>query len=288
MTDTVTWTDTRDMPWGSFSGLEVGRVKQLHVDPEGHPIVMVVWLPPGDLGVPIPHRHYHATVYEHAFHLGGDLPHAEWAGKNADHEVVVFRQGYFLDRKPGSIHGLDALYSDTGCSILVWRNGLGNWLDEPNAAEETLEVPFERPFRSLTYEQRTVNDRDGIVIDRPDARILDTRELPWAPLGDDPAARVRELAHDAAGVATVRMVYFPPGEAPLPPLATAEGEHECAMVLEGELPVADGDDVVAARAGWYMNRPAGAPPGLVPAGPTEVGAVVLQWRIGPDTFHVPA
>jgi hypothetical protein len=287
MSDTISWTDTREMPWGAFSGLEVGRVKKLYNDPDGNPIVMMVWLPPGDLGVPIPHRHYHATVYEHAFHLGGDLPHAEWAEKNADHEVVVFREGYFLDRKPGSIHGLDALYSDAGCTIILWRNGLGNWLDEPNAAEETLEVPFEREFHGLTYDQRTINDRDGIVIDRPDARILDTRELPWRPLGDVPGARVRELAFDGAGNATARMVYFPPGDAALPGLATRAEEHESALVLDGELAVKEGDRTFLAKRGWYMDRPAGAPEGLVPAGPSEVGATVLQWRMGPDTFYVP-
>ena len=38
----------------------------------------------------------------------------EWPGEDEDHERVIFREGYFLDRKPGSLHGLDTMYSETG------------------------------------------------------------------------------------------------------------------------------------------------------------------------------
>ena len=56
---------------------------------------------------------------------------------------MVFREGYFMDRRPGSIHGNECtVTSPTGCVILMWREGTGNWLDEPNAPQETIEVPY--------------------------------------------------------------------------------------------------------------------------------------------------
>ena len=262
-------------------------MKLLHENADGDPMVMMAWLPPGDLDIPIPHRHYHATVYEHAYHLSGDLPHAEWPAADADHDLVVFREGYFLDRRPGSIHGMDAVYSDTGCIILCWRSKLGNWLDEPGAEEETLTVPFERPVPRRTYDDRIRADRQGVVVARPDAHILDTREMPWEPLGTVKGARVRVLARDGAGAPTVRMVFLPPGNSAVEPLPTGAEDHECTMVLEGELTVAGDDGPLVARVGYFMNRPAGAPEGLVPAGTSETGAVVLQWRMGPETFYIP-
>jgi hypothetical protein len=282
----ASWKDTRGMEWESFYGLDIGRAKLLQRNASGDPMVMMVWLPPGDLGIELPHRHYHVTVYEHAYHLTGDLPHAEWADKDADHDLVVFREGFFLDRHPGSIHGNDAVFSDTGCVILCWRNKLGNWLDEPGAELETLTVPFERPFKGQTYETRVRADRDGVVISRPDVRILDTREMPWEPLGSRGAAKVRILARDSAGAVTVRMVFVPPGGAAVEPLPSRPGDRECAMVLEGELTVAGDDGPQVVRVGYFMDRAPGAPDGLEPSGPSETGAVVLHWRMGPDTYDV--
>ena len=32
--------------------------------------------------------------------------------------------------------------SAAGCLIRSWRDGIGNWLDDPNAAEESPDVPY--------------------------------------------------------------------------------------------------------------------------------------------------
>jgi hypothetical protein len=282
--DGITWTDTRAMDWGVFPGLGGGNVKVLHVDDDGVPVVMIVHLPPGDLGVTIPHRHHHVTVYEQAFHLAGDFPHAEWATAESDHEVVTFRDGYFLDRKPGSLHGLDHMFGDTGAVVLSWRSGPGNWIDEPNAAEETIDVDFDQPFIGKGLDD-VIRGRagDGIVLDRAGARIIDTREMAWQPV-DDSAVRVRILSRDAAGEPTVRMVFLPPGQVAAPPMATGEGEHEFALILEGQLVVAGADGPAVVKQDGFMNRAPGAPEGLVPVAPSPTGAMLLQWRIGPDTW----
>jgi hypothetical protein len=92
----------------------------------------------------LPHRHYHRTVREYGFTISGELPH--WEYENAeqeDGELVVFREGYYMDRAPGSLHGLEpGPTSAVGCVVLMWRTGRGTWVDEPTFDEETVEVPY--------------------------------------------------------------------------------------------------------------------------------------------------
>jgi hypothetical protein len=282
--DGVSWQDMRSMDWGTFPGLGACLVKMIHVDEDSVPWVMAVWLPPGKLPVPIPHRHYHATVYEQAFHLTGDLPHGEWASEDDDHELVVFRAGYFLDRRPGSLHGLDHMYSDSGAIVLSWRSGVGNWVDEPNADEETVHVKIGDGFRSKGPDEVTrARPRDGIVLDRAGCRVIDTRDMEWEPLGSG-QARVRVLARDAAGEPSVRIVFLPPGDAGGEALPVGPDDREFAVVLEGEYLVPGADGPLTIKEGFAMNRAPGAPEGLVAAGSSPTGAVVLNWRMGPDTF----
>ena len=57
--------------------------------------------------------------------------------------MVLFREGFFMERRPGSIHGLEpGPTSATGCVLLMWRDGVGNWLGERQAAHETSDVPY--------------------------------------------------------------------------------------------------------------------------------------------------
>jgi len=282
------WTDTREQTWGSFPGLGVGRVKVLHQDAEDVPVVMLVWLPPGDLGIELPHRHKHLTVHESAYHVWGDLPHAEFASDADEHELVVFRKGYYMDRRPGSIHGNDFLFSQAGSVILCWRNGTGNWLDEPNAPEETIEVPFGDGFVPKTL-QDVIHSTpgDGVVLDREGARIVDTREMDWKPLGPGSTAQVRELAWDPDGATTVRMVFVPGGEEAVEPLPLGPGDREFAFVIDGEVAVRAGGETVVAREGWFMDRAPGSEDGLDPAAASTTGGIVLQWRMGPGTYPAP-
>ena len=138
--------DTRTMVWEDFPGLKGCKVKVLSRFPDGHAMIFLVWMPPGS-PIPtelLPHRHVHRTTSEFAYVLSGELPHWEYEdASQKEGELVVFKEGYFMHRKPGSLHGLEpGPVSDTGCLILFWRDGVGNWLDDPNAAEESPEVPY--------------------------------------------------------------------------------------------------------------------------------------------------
>jgi uncharacterized cupin superfamily protein len=295
----VTWTDTRDMEWGQFVGLGSAKVKILHADQEGVPLVFLVWMPPGDLGVEIPHRHYHATTHEWSYIVEGDLPHWEYASAESDEsELVVFRPGYYMDRSPGSIHGLEeGVNSDTGTTILFWRDNTGNWLDEPRAAEETLGVPF-ADAGALKRKQRTdalsARYGDGTVLERDDLRIVDSREMAWEPHDGIPGSKIKVLSRFPDGQAQTSVLWLPPGDLPkldLPHRHYHATAHEFIYVLEGEVVIweyADADqqegDLIKARPGFFMNRAKGSLHGIEAGYSSPTGSILLEWRTAPGTY----
>jgi mannose-6-phosphate isomerase-like protein (cupin superfamily) len=139
--------DTRAMPWEDHP--EIGRIKVLARFETGEPSVFLLWLPPGAAaGDGRPHRHYHRTVAEHHFVLEGEQP--TWVyddagqGEGEGHPFLL-RPGHYLGREPGpeGLHGREpAATSPTGCVMLVWRSGVGNFVREASAAGETVDIPY--------------------------------------------------------------------------------------------------------------------------------------------------
>jgi hypothetical protein len=138
--------DTRISDWEDDPVL--GKVKVLARFATGEPSAFLLWLPPGGQPDALPHRHYHATVAEHHFVLEGEQP--TWIYDSADQgetegHCFVLRPGHYLGREPGpeGLHGREPhAVSTTGCVMLVWRSGVGNFIREPSAAGETIEVPY--------------------------------------------------------------------------------------------------------------------------------------------------
>ncbi len=265
--------DTRELAWEDFDGLAGAKWKALSRDQHGNAMVMMVWLPPGELpGVDLPHRHYHRTIHEFTYVLSGDLPHWEYANAGQIRgEMVRFREGFFMERQPGSLHGLESgTSSATGCVLLMWRDGVGNWLSEPQAAQETVEVPYgaaaSRPAPA-DEPGDGADDQSGVVLRRADLTLLDTRAMPWVPFPGLRGAQVKVLARDEHGEHRAILVFMPPG---LRPGARRHRHYhrtvrEFALVLSGELPhweyedaaQADGELVVF-REGYFMDRRPGA------------------------------
>ena len=81
-----------------------------------------------------------------AFHffLEGEFPIWEYESpEDSDGELVILKGGYYLERLPGSIHGIEAEpTSPVGSMVLIWRTDTGNFVNEPNAKEESIEVPY--------------------------------------------------------------------------------------------------------------------------------------------------
>jgi len=284
--------DSREMQWEDFDGLVGAKVKVLSRDERGNAGVMIVWMPPGELpGVALPHRHYHRTITEFTYVLSGDLPHWEYADADQQRgELAHFREGFFMERRPGSIHGLEAgLTSATGCVLLMWRDGVGNWLNEPEAAEETVDVAYEAGGEAPGGGGELTADAAGVVLARPDVTILDTRKVPWLPFPGLAGAKVKVLARDANGDDRVTMVHMPPGLRP----GARRHRHfhrtvrEFALVLSGELPHweyedadrADGE-LVRFREGFFMDRRPGSIHGNECTVTSPTGSVLLFWRDG--------
>src|SRR5579871_4952623 len=137
--------DTREMPWEGCPGIPGGRQKVLSRDDAGEPSVQLTWIPAGlELGEP--ERHFHRTVHERGLVLFGELPMREYRSPEDDRgRPVLFRQGFYMDRAPGSVHGIDPERSSSvGFVMLEWRTGPGTYLAEPRAADETVVLPASR------------------------------------------------------------------------------------------------------------------------------------------------
>jgi hypothetical protein len=137
----ITILDTREMEWEDFAGLKGSKIKVLERYDDGNPCVFLIYMPPGyEEALERPETHLHRTVHEYAYVLAGDLPDWEYEShEQQEGDFVLMRQGFFMHRSPGSIHGLEeSAVSQTGLLMLFWRTGgIGNWYDDPNSAEET-------------------------------------------------------------------------------------------------------------------------------------------------------
>ncbi len=248
--------DVNARAWESNPGIPGGRMKTLARHEGGWESVILNWLPP-DLGGGEPHRHYHRSVRERGLVFDGELPMAEFvAGEPGPGVAVLFRAGFYMDRAPGCLHGLDPQRrSQSGFTILEWRDGPGTYLLEEVAATESVVEDAPAEIGSLAPVPRP-----GVVIERDDLRLLDTLELPWESSADEPGVRAQGLSP-----AEVTIAYAPP-QARLELTGPRRG-----YVLSGGVVLDTGS---SASEGSYLERGRGdAPMGI--AGDT--GCRVLRF-----------
>lgn len=144
----LTMLDTREMHWLPFDGLPGAQIKVLSEFDSGGPEVFLLWIPPGISGTADSaekggkYRHAHKTVREFTFVLAGELPY--WEYETPDQQAgdkVTFRSGYYMDRRPGSIHGVEpGALSPVGCLLLGWRTGPGTFALEEDFKHESYVV----------------------------------------------------------------------------------------------------------------------------------------------------
>lgn len=252
--------DTRALDWEPL-GFERAFRKVLTRDPSGEPQAFIFYLP-GQFasGYDLPHRHFHRTVHEFGFCLGGEFPHWEYETPESQHGLLVTRKpGYFMSRSPGSAHGREpGPFSRVGYTSLMWRSGTGNWIPEPNFRDETVVVDF-----ADDWVQGDVVDAvpgpDGTVVRWADLTIFDTRAMAWEQCPDG-LLRKRLWAEPG-----IELVHLAANAGPV------ELPHEHSLVLEGELSAAE----ARLPAGSFVDR---APGVALPLRAGAAGATLLHWR----------
>ncbi|MGB1875735.1 MAG: hypothetical protein ACPHGY_02250 [Rhodospirillaceae bacterium] len=192
-TDEVDWIDDPDIP--GF------KQKILSRDDETGAITRLWFVPPNwgeDVFDGKPDRHYHKTVVERGFQLYGDFPHWEFNSiEDFDGDLYIFKRGLFMDRPPGSLHGLrPEPRSQAGAVILYWNTGRGASIKEEAFAEETVNVPFDMDVKV------------EINAFTP-CRLMQTDSLSWQPHPDVEGWKIKPLADAGYGADTVDMVFIP-------------------------------------------------------------------------------
>ncbi len=227
MDGSFTLLHTPDMDWEPDPAIPGFKRRLLHVHPVTGGHIKQWYLPPayGPAVGTLPHRHYHKSVTERAYHLAGDFPHWEFrTGADMDGELIVFKRHIFMDRPPLSIHGrFPEPFSQTGSEILYWNTGVGTGLGEPEAVTETITVEFDESGRS---------DRTNFR----DANVFSTLDRPWQSHPHIPAWKIKLLAHRTEGAGPVVLVNIPMGaDSPADVAIAGSEDPHWLYLLSGDL-----------------------------------------------------
>ena len=134
--------DTNAMDWEDHFGLPGAKMKVLSRDENGDPEVILTWVPPGltTLNPRGPEKHYHRTVRERGIVLFGELTMREYEDMDdTDPQIVTLKQGSYLDRGPGSVHGVDhEVTTPVGFMWIEWRIGRAHYQSAETASDENV------------------------------------------------------------------------------------------------------------------------------------------------------
>jgi hypothetical protein len=292
----VRWLDTRAMEWEPMPSLPGYFQKVLVRAEDGEPSATLNYVPSNrmlaDAAYPLPVRHMHRSVRELTYLLEGEFKNCEYESpEQAAGDRIRKKKGYFMDRKPGSIHGREEAVASTGAVFINWREGgSGIWVGERDFDTVTVDVRYGdgagfTPSADAPHETGAacVRNRGGVT-------LVDTRELEWQPMAALPGYFEKVLVRDADGEPSVTLNYLPAGgkrSFGLPYRHLHRTVREFCFVLEGsycsweyESAEAKGD-LVWKRAGYFMERQPGSIHGREAVEPASAtGAVLLNWRVG--------
>lgn len=264
--------DTNAVPWEDNPGIPGFKRRLLVFDDATRSEVRMDYVPPGAIPrvIELPHRHYHRTVTERAYALGGDFPHWEFSStRDREGEMIVFRRHLFMDRPPKSIHGLmPEPLSETGCVLLYWNTGPGTGVAEPDAPMESVELSFD-------------DSADADRTDFSDARLFDTAEVAWQAHDSASGWKRKPLAEAVENSGAVRLVHVPAdwSGSPEPVQAPGKGPSPWLFVIAGDLCVQLTENgarrVLALREGAFLIWRAGTALNVPAESASEGGCTVL-------------
>jgi quercetin dioxygenase-like cupin family protein len=267
--------DTQELPWEVDPDVPGFFRRVLYLDTDTDAEAKQWYLPPGwgsDVHDHFPHRHYHATVTERAFVFSGDLPHWEYddGPTQTKGEMVLFRRGWFMDRPPRSIHGIDAApVSQTGCHLIYWNTGGGCGIRSPLATAETLDVPFE-------------GDLEALGDDFTAARVFDTQGVAWENHPTMTGWKRKVLAEAGHGATRDVILHLPPDwKSDSLPLKGKPAPHRSWLyVLGGDLtltvfPDRGKAETVSVHEGSYLAWEPGTSLGWTERPKSDIGCTIL-------------
>ena len=296
--------DTRDMPWERPSPTARSFAKVLMRDADGDPVLQMKWHAVRPDQSEKMKAAYHLGR-EFLFMLGGELPSWECDvdedGRAVGTAITLWREGYYLDRQPGSLHGQGAQAKQ----IVDIQ-----WLGWMTVSEDPYVGLYES--QALTDELPTGRPRSGLAIPNGQHRapapaaavryerggidsmyLLSTRDLDWESHPMLPGSHIKVLSRRADGDPTVILWTRTAGpfQEGASPARYSPRYREVLYVVEGELPVVhyeDADDTdgreLLLRQGYWVERRPGSMYGY-PAGDCgATGATVLQMRFRSDAI----
>jgi hypothetical protein len=280
----LTILDTRDMPWENTDWFMPGSLRKvLSCDDTGEPVILARWLAARDSApTTAPSFGFHLAP-EYYFCVSGESVQLEWE-PDVFEEAITFRDGFWLDRKAGSLHAGGPTTSPTGATWISWMLEDDGAL--VGAAESLALMDFEpADARPIPIERTAQRSSQGVALDQPLVRIADTRALAWEPHPFFPGVVQKVLSYRADGDATVTFTWIPPGPFPARalPVRLAAPYRELSLVMSGDLRViVDGAGEVVLRDGFWIDRRPGSVLGFDEGSCSTGGCVLLQFRVGTD------
>ncbi len=192
------------------------------------------------------HRHYHRSVNERHYVLGGDWTSLYWPDPKGGPVQSRLVRHHYLENPPMALHGISRdLGPTTGTKFLVWTSGPGTDIYEPEAKLESIDVEFEGDVPPEV-------DQSPI--------LFNAKDRPWLPHPQQSSWLIKELSPPQKDLPGVTLVNIPAGStAPIresSPLGTVK---RWLYVVSGDLTL----DVVGKT-------------GIVPAAMNE--NAFLAWR----------
>lgn len=289
----VTILDTRELEWESIGWfLPHAQRRILSRDEDGDPIIVSRWYPSDMPEFPIEMSYHLADEYYMC--LAGELPLWESELGEPD-ELVIFREGYWMHRLPGCVHGHGIPSLPVGVKSIAWMMDGAPYVGVNESRGLTIEVPASG--------ERVVNDLPPIAEPRAEPQpesayrrhrtgpggvaILKSREAEWEPHPYLPGTNIKVLDRAPDGDPTVTLLSLPAGRYPAPelPYRAANTFREFMYVLEGELTTwqyestddEEGTSVLL-KESCYLDRRPGSVYGYAAEDYSLTGAVVLHFR----------
>ena len=168
------------------------------------------------------HRHYHRSVNERHYVLGGDWTILHWPDSKAEAIRTKMYRHHYLENPPKALHGISHDAPPvTGTKFLVWTSGAGTDIYEPEAKLESIDVEFGA--------EAPADVRNSPI-------LFNAGDREWQPHPGQPGWLVKELSSPVEGLPGVTLVNIPAGaREPVGGLTPAGTVKHWVYVVSGDL-----------------------------------------------------